>query len=244
MAAAADIVCKNDEPGDELMDESLFRLALACLAFVGSHLLLSNPLRPRLYKALGERGFLGLYSLVSIVTLGWLVLAYHRAARGAPWWDGTAPLPWIAASVLTLVGLVLVLASLRGNPALPGAKVAGLSARRPWGAFRVTRHPMMVGISLWALGHGIAMPTPRMIMLAVSLIVLALLGSMLQDRRKLAKFGGEWRAWMSRTTFAPNLAKLGALGSTWLVGTALWLGLTAAHLYFGHIPAGVWMLLR
>jgi uncharacterized membrane protein len=44
------------------------QLALATLAFVGSHLLLSHPLRPVLAARLGKRGFLGLYSLVALAT--------------------------------------------------------------------------------------------------------------------------------------------------------------------------------
>ena len=226
------------------MDEGLFQLALACLAFVGSHLALSNPLRRALYKQLGERGFLGFYSLVSLLTMGWLVVAYHRAADGAPLWNGTAPVPWTAASVLTFFGLVLVLASLRGNPAMVGAKVAGLSARKPWGVFKVTRHPMMVGIALWALGHVIAMPNQRMVLLGLVFIILALVGAALQDKRKLARNGREWSAWVSRTRFWPDLSQLGALGATWIVGLILWVILTGAHWYFGGVPAGIWVLAR
>jgi uncharacterized membrane protein len=228
----------------EIVDKGLFQLTLACVAFVGTHLVLSNPLRRTLARKLGERGFLGLYSLVSIVTLAWTIFAYHRAVRGAPLWDGTAPLPWIAASVLTYVALVLILASLRGNPALPGANVAGLSARRPWGVFRLTRHPMMIGIALWALGHVLAMPTQRMIVLGIGFIVLALLGSHWQDRRKLASQGREWGVWMARTTFVPNLRQAGAIGATWMIGLVAWLAVTAAHLYFGNVPAGIWALVR
>jgi len=226
------------------MDQGLFQLALACGAFVGTHLALSNPLRAVLVRGLGERGFLAFYVLVSFATLGWTIFAFHRAAAGWPLWDGTAPLPWLAASILTYAAMVLVIASLGGNPALPQANLAGLSARRPWGVFRVTRHPMMIGIALWAAAHIIIAPTQRTILLSLSLILLALAGSWLQDKRKLARNGREWSAWMARTTFWPDLRQLGALGTTWVVGLALWLGATAVHSYVAGVPAGVWVLAR
>ena len=42
----------------------------AAIAFVGTHFLLSHPLRAPLVARVGEKGFLGLYSLVAFATLG------------------------------------------------------------------------------------------------------------------------------------------------------------------------------
>ena len=61
-------------------------LGLAAVAFVGSHLLLSHPLRRPLVGAIGERPFLGLYSLVAFATLGWLIVAYGAAPASDPLW--------------------------------------------------------------------------------------------------------------------------------------------------------------
>ena len=44
-------------------------LLFSAIAFVGLHFLLSHPLRGPLVRAMGERPFQGLYSLVAIVTL-------------------------------------------------------------------------------------------------------------------------------------------------------------------------------
>lgn len=49
------------------------------LAFVGTHVLLSHPLRASVIKMLGEKGFLLFYSLVAFATLGWMVVAYRSA---------------------------------------------------------------------------------------------------------------------------------------------------------------------
>ena len=54
-------------------------LAIAVASFVLTHFILSHPLRAPLVAKLGERGFLGLYSLVAFATLIWAALAYRAA---------------------------------------------------------------------------------------------------------------------------------------------------------------------
>ena len=54
-------------------------LAIALIAFVGSHFLLSHPLRAPLVAQAGAGGFAGLYSLVAAATLGWAVWEWRRA---------------------------------------------------------------------------------------------------------------------------------------------------------------------
>jgi uncharacterized membrane protein len=224
------------------MDIGLVRLGAACAAFVGSHMLLSGPLRRAAARLLGPRGFLAFYSLIALVALGWMIFAFDRAPAGPALWDGTRALPWTITSALTLPALVLLLGSFSGNPALPDANLAGLSARKPWGIFRVTRHPMMMGIALWAVSHVIVMPTARMALFNLSLAALALGGAAAQDRRKLAQNHREWSVWMARTRFWPRLAALGDMGALWAAALLLWLAVTAAHLWLGGVPAGVWRL--
>ena len=82
-------------------------LALACATFVGTHFLMSHPLRVPLVKNLGEKGFAGLYSLVALLTFGWMIWAYPAASAEAPQplWDA-GRWGWIVATVLMwLVGI-------------------------------------------------------------------------------------------------------------------------------------------
>ena len=51
------------------MDNALANLVAACLAFVGTHFAMSHPLRAGMVRALGEKGFQGVYTLVSLATL-------------------------------------------------------------------------------------------------------------------------------------------------------------------------------
>ena len=51
------------------MDTGLLNLIIASAAFVGTHFLMSHPLRAPMVKALGEKGFAGVYSLVSLAAI-------------------------------------------------------------------------------------------------------------------------------------------------------------------------------
>lgn len=117
-------------------------LTLANLLFVAAHLIMSHPLRAPMVSMLGERGFLGVYSLVNVALLAWIghLFALQRSTLMA--WQ-SSDLLWIVASVLTIVALALLLGSLRGNPALPQTGLEIAREARANGVSAVTRHPMM-----------------------------------------------------------------------------------------------------
>lgn len=226
------------------MDSATLLLGLGMIAFVGSHLLMSHPLRPALVRQFGPSGFLGVYSLVSLITFSGAVVAFGKAPSGPYLWDGQALIPWVIASLLTLVALALFLASFAGNPALAGTDVSGLSTRLPHGALKVTRHPMMSAFTLWGVSHILVAPSPRSIILAGGVIALAVIGSRGQDAKKSALYGRDWRAWMKRTTFLPNPAAFASLGFYWVAALPVWMLLTWLHLKFALVPAGLWLWLE
>ena len=61
-------------------------LFLSALAFVGTHFLLSHPLRAPLVRAMGEGAFRGLYSLIAAITLGLMIYFYRAIGREPPLW--------------------------------------------------------------------------------------------------------------------------------------------------------------
>lgn len=226
------------------MDTETLMLALGMSAFVGTHLLMSHPLRPAMVRRFGQGGFMGIYSIISLVTFSIAVVAFGRASPTPQLWDGQGLVPWLLASLLTLVASALFLASVVGNPALPGTDVAGLSTRLPNGVFKVTRHPMMSAFTLWGVAHILVAPSPRTLILAGGVILLAVVGSRGQDAKKAALQGHEWRTWMKRTSFLPNPAAFSHLGFYWAGAVPLWILLTWAHLKIALIPAGLWVWLQ
>ncbi|OCC23912.1 MFS transporter [Croceicoccus estronivorus] len=224
------------------MEAPLISLLAACIAFVGSHFVMSHPLRSPLADGLGDRLFLALYSLVSLVTFAWVVIAFRAAyGIGAPAWNGQTNLAWGLASLLTLFALLLFLGSLRGNPAAPETPPAKIAAAQPRGAYAVTRHPMMWGFALWAVAHILIMPTPRSVILCGAILILALLGAHLQDRKKEMLLGAAWKGWEAQTSYWPQWGKLVSAGwGLWALTVILWLAITWLHFLGAGINAGVW----
>lgn len=212
-------------------------LALATAAFVGTHLLMSHPLRPGLVARLGERAFLGLYSLIALVLLVWMILAWRADLHGVPVW--IAPIWWWPiASALMLFASILFAGSLAGNPAFPRP---GGPVRRfppPGGVYAVTRHPMNWSFMLWALVHISLSGSPRNLIVAGGILILGLAGSIGQDRKKGHLLGEAWRDWERRTSFVPFAALLAGKvrwrnavpGAVALIGgLVLWALVTSYH---------------
>ncbi len=221
--------------------EPLASLAFANIAFVASHFAMSHPLRAGMVKALGERGFLGVYSLVSLVLFAWIILAFRAVLPGPTLWNGSGDALWVVSSLLTIVAVVLLAGSMKGNPALPDTAPEVAAKAEATGAFAVTRHPMMWGFALWALAHIIVWPSPRTLITAGAMGLLALLGARLQDGKKEKLLGDAWADWEARTSYWPRLGKLMHIPlSTWLIGIALWMAFTWLHVWLAGIPAGAW----
>lgn len=211
-------------------------LSLSALAFVGSHFLLSHPLRRPLAGRIGEGPFLGVYSLVALITFGAMVYFYRATGDQPKLWD-YGQLAHAAGAILMWLGSVLFAGSFFGNPALPGSPgpMGG-----PRGVFAITRHPMMWGLALWAATHLLVVGTPKAMVLDGAILVLALGGAVLQDRKKAALMGEAWREWTARTAFWPFTRGFANPGAVALAGgTALFLLATWLHPF----PVGLWIWL-
>jgi uncharacterized membrane protein len=220
-------------------------LLLACAgAFVGTHFLLSHPLRRPLVEAIGEKGFMALYSAVAFATLGSIGWAYPKTPAGTPLWDAGNGL-WALATVLMLAASILLLGSMIRNPAMPGAANAATAQAR--GVYGVTRHPMLWAFAIWGVVHILVYPVTKNIIVAVAIIVLSLAGAALQDRKKAALDPQGWTAWQGRTSYWPfaaivqGRARFGGFGAHALGGgLVLWLLATWAHIPLAGWRAGIW----
>ena len=207
-------------------------LAIALAAFVGTHFLLSHPLREPLSKRLGEAGFRGLYTLVAFATLGGAIWVYRGLGRQDALWAVSEPM-WIAGAVLMWVASVLLFGSFFGNPALPGAP----RADRPRGVLAITRHPMMWSFAIWAIVHGAVIATPKALFLDGAVLFMALAGAAGQDVKKRRIYGEKWDGWLAQTSFLPFGKGLASPGVRALVGgTLLFLLATWLH----PMNVGVW----
>jgi len=215
-------------------------LSLAVLSFVGSHELLSHPLRRPLVDRLGEKGFMGLYALVAFATFGWIVFEFRQAPADLLW---VAPgWAWTAGSVLMFVASVLFVGSMTApNPALTMAGGVLAGDPEPQGTLRLTRHPMMWSFALWAVVHAGVSGRTAVVILAAGVGVLALFGAAMQDRKKRVALGDRWAAWEAKTSFLPFA--MGRFWPGWIAvvgGAILFLVATWAHPRLGAPVVGPW----
>ena len=190
------------------MDKGFLSLVIAGVAFCGSHILLSSTrLRGSLRDQLGERGFLAVYSLTSLVIFAWFVAAYSAAPTIALWprqrWTSFVPV-----SVMPLATILLVAGYSTRNPTAVGMeRSARLDDPAP-GILCVTRHPIMWAIGLWAGSHLIANGDLSSVLFFGSLAALAFGGTVLIDRKKQLALGSNWSRLIEVTSNLPFAALL------------------------------------
>lgn len=174
--------------------------------FAGTHMVLSSlPVRTRLIARLGEKTFLGLYSVIAFATLIPLVWVYlgNRHAGGLVWNLAAVPGVRPLAMLLAVLGIAMIVAGvLRPSPALVGIKQA-------WGArglTRITRHPLFMGIALWALSHLLLNGFVTGVLFFGGLLAFSLAGAAHQDARKRATEQERLGQFLAESSFWPFAA--------------------------------------
>lgn len=186
------------------MTGTLWELALAVIAFVGGHVVLgSTPLRGAILGAVGKNAFRGIFSLVALITLVWVIFAYRAAPYVELFVPGTAA-KHISLTVMILVCILITTGYTRRNPSMFNARRDAVTQSS--GIVAVTRHPLMWAIALWAAVHLAANGDAASWILFGGMIVLALGGAALLDIKKRAQIGEAWDALAARTSFVPFVA--------------------------------------
>jgi uncharacterized membrane protein len=181
--------------------DPIAHLVLATLVFLATHFVTSTPVRGSLVEAIGEKAYLGAYSLVSFVTIGWMVWAYLRAPF-QPLWQIPGVKLWPL--VVMPVSLILIASGvMTKNPSAVGQAAALKSAEPARGIVRVTRHPVMWGIALWAAVHLAARGDLASLVFFGGFLILALAGTALIDARKADALGEDWARFAAVTSNVP-----------------------------------------
>ncbi len=181
-------------------------IGVLAILFVGAHLLISSAfIRPGLVGRLGEQPFRGVYSLAAIATLAALIIAFahHKHAGSLLWYlRATAPIRWLAWSMMLAALIFLVASLINPSPAMIGA-----SAQRPVrGILKVTRHTSFIAFALFGLAHLLMNGWAGDILFFAAFPALGILGGLHQDHRKLRELGEPYRRMVAETSFFPGLA--------------------------------------
>lgn len=185
--------------------DPLGQLVVATLAFVATHFVSSTPLRGAIAGAIGEKSWLGLYSLVAFATLGWMAWAFGKAPL-QPLWPGLRLVPLL---VMPVALVLLVGGLMTRNPTAVRQEHAMRSTEPARGMIRVTRHPLMWAFMLWAAAHVLARGDVASLVFFGGFFVVAALGSVLIDARKRASLGEDWKRFAAVTSNVP----LGAIAT-------------------------------
>lgn len=133
-------------------------MILGLAVFLGSHAFVSlRPQRAAVIARVGEGAYKGLFALVSLV--GILLIGYGFARyRASGFIEVWSPPRWTrhAAAALVWPAIICILAAY-----IPGE------------IRRVLKHPMLVGVKLWALGHLISNGDLGSIILFASILAWA-----------------------------------------------------------------------
>lgn len=228
----------------------MISLLAAAAAFLAIHLLISGTtVRDALVRRLGEGPYMGLFSLISVGLLVWLGFAY-AAARAEPWnlayWGVTEGGRHAQFAIQLVAFLFIVIGLATPNPTSvkqEGVLGKGDAVR---GVLRITRHPFLWGVALWAVGHLIVNGDVASLILFGSMLVLALFGTASIDAKRKRALGETWTPFAAQTSNLPFGAivsgrqklKLGEIGLLRpLIALAVYVALLFGHPYLFGVPA-------
>lgn len=219
--------------------------AWALAAFVLIHIGVSaTGLRAALVKRIGEGPYRALFALASLALLVWLINGYGEMRENpfdplneALW----LPPDWLRwpAYVLVALGLTLVVTGIfTPGPTLAGYEKRGLAAAEPArGVLRITRHPFLWGVALWAAGHLLVNGERFAVMLFGALGLMVIFGARSIDRKGQARDPEGWARFEDVTSNLPfaaitqgrNTLKLGEVGWRAIVALLVVAALAWAH---------------
>ena len=171
------------------MTGSLGSLAIALVLFIGIHLMPGVPgLRKSLRGALGKQAYRGVFSLIAVGGFVWVIFAHMDAPYTELW---AAP-GWTRLIPLAVMPLVLVLFASASTP----------------GMQKVTRHPQLWALWLWAVSHLLINGDAASVMMFGALALFALIAQPLIDARIRREEPERWAEKFAATSAIPFLAAL------------------------------------
>jgi uncharacterized membrane protein len=223
-------------------------LISAAAFFVLLHLLVSGTgLRAVIVGVIGEGAYMGLFSLASVAGIVWLSMAYGGArGEGEVFWGAATGARHGAVAIMLLALLLIVPGLLTPNPTSVKQEGALDKPDAVKGMLRITRHPFLWGVAIWAAGHLLVNGDTPSLILFGAMLALAVFGTVSIDAKRKKALGDKWDAFAAQTSNVPFAAILGgkqklSLGEIgwWRLALALaiWAALIWAHpMLFGGSP--------
>jgi uncharacterized membrane protein len=198
---------------------------------------------------IGVARYMGFFAIASVSGLAWLGIAFAQA-RNSPgndvYWT-ISPITRQAQIVLQLLATLLIVPGLTTrNPASVRQEGALDRPDAVRGMLRITRHPFLWGVAIWAAGHLLVNGDAAAIVLFGSMLLLALVGTTSIDAKRRRALGAKWEAFADQTSNVPFAAivqgrqrlNIGEIGWWRIVlAVAVWALFAWAHPYLFGVRA-------
>ncbi len=214
----------------------MIALTVAALVWIGVHIgIAGSGLRRGLAGRVGDAGFRAAFSLVSVLAIAFLIIAYRHAPL-VPLWGAPEWLRWALVVVMLAAFQLFAAAILARSPTAIGGEAA--LHQEPRGILRVTRHPMLWSFALWAAVHVLGNGDTASLLFFGAFLVTALAGMPSIDAKVAARDPAGWRHFADVTSILPFEAiasgrnRLAPAEIGWVpvaLGLALWAVLLWAH---------------
>ena len=223
----------------------MISLLAAAGFFLLIHLMVAGTqVRDGLVRRMGEGPYAGVFSLVSVAGLVWLGWAFAQG-RSEAWnqtyWDITPATHHVQLGLQVLAMLFIVPGLLTANPTSVAQSGALDRADVIKGMLRITRHPFLWGVAIWATGHLLVNGDRASIVLFGTMLILAVFGTASIDAKRKRALGDKWTAFAQATSNIPFGAILSGRQSLRLGEIGLWKLALAVAVYvalvMGHAHA-------
>jgi uncharacterized membrane protein len=180
-------------------------LIAACAYFLLIHFGVSGTrLRDVLAGKLGEQAYRGLFSVASIVGIAWVIYAFRHAPL-VPTWGLLLGLRTTAYVLVFIAFLFVVIGVMTPTPTAVGME-SRLDPAMARGMVRITRHPFLWGVALWAAIHLVINGDLASLLLFGTFLVLAIGGTAAIDAKRRRKAPVEWQKFAQATSSVPFAA--------------------------------------
>lgn len=211
------------------------------LAFGATHMVFSSVrFRPVLVARLGERGFLGIYSVVAFATFIPLCNVYFSHLHDGPLLHNLAAIAGVR-EISLAISWVFFAAGIGGaiQPSALSMIPGGSSDARGMG--RITRHPMFMCFGVWAAAHVLVNGYASDLAFFGGFALFSVIGCAHQDARKRITEGERLESYFASTSLFPFVAILSGRNRL-VLGELPWVGLgvgaalaTAIYLYHSSL---------
>jgi uncharacterized membrane protein len=219
----------------------MLSLLAAAAFFVGIHIFVSGTsLRGAIVAGIGEKAFQAVFSLVSVLGLIWMSWAY-AAAESVELLEQVAWLRPVTHLLTLLAFLFVAIGVATPSPTAVGGEAALSEDEPARGILRITRHPFLWGVAIWAVAHLLVNADLASLIFFGALLLLAIVGPFSIDAKRERRLGEAWTRFADSTSSVPFLAVSQGRNTLELAEIGWWRVAIALVLYAVFLGTHGWL---